>query len=397
MFSRERFSRWIFSGEVLVAFVLAIAALPGRAQVFSTPLNLSANPGNSLKPEIAVDGQGNINVVWTDTTPGNFDIFFSRSTDGVNFSAPLNLSANPGGFLSRPQIAVDGQGNINVVWEVVPPGTPPDIFFSRSTDGVNFSTPLNLSASLAFSSRPQIAVDGQGNINVVWDDFTPSPFNFEVFFSRSTDGVNFSAPVNLSVNPGGAFGPQIALEGQGNINVVWQHNTLGNTDIFFSRSTDGVNFSTLLNLSVNPGFSSEAQIAVDGQGNINVVWFDFTPGNFDIFFSRAQGEQVQVGPGPLAALFPRGLNFGSQPVSTTSAPKPVFLVNNGSAPLFIASIVTTTDFAQTSNCGFLPPKGFCVISVTFTPTAVGTRFGRVLIFDNAPGSPQSVFLVGRGQ
>jgi sugar lactone lactonase YvrE len=131
-------------------------------------------------------------------------------------------------------------------------------------------------------------------------------------------------------------------------------------------------------------------LALDELGNIYVT---------DDFFFRVRKitPTSPIGPGPLAALFPRGLNFGSQLVSTTSAPKPVFLVNNGSAPLFIASIVTTTDFAQTNNCGFLPPKGFCVISVTFTPTAVGTRLGRVLIFDNAPGSLQSVFLVGRGR
>jgi hypothetical protein len=33
-----------------------------------------------------VDASGNINVSWVDSTPGNSDIFFSRSTDSVSLS-----------------------------------------------------------------------------------------------------------------------------------------------------------------------------------------------------------------------------------------------------------------------------------------------------------------------
>jgi len=48
-----------------------------------------ASTGYSFNPRIAVDSTGGINVVWVDTTPGNQDVFFSRSTDGgAGFSAP---------------------------------------------------------------------------------------------------------------------------------------------------------------------------------------------------------------------------------------------------------------------------------------------------------------------
>ena len=146
-------------------------------------------------------------------------------------------------------------------------------------------------------------------------------------------------------------------------------------------------------------------IAVDGTGvYVAGEVFGALPGQTsaggrDSFVAKLSRSGAQVGPGPLATVIPGGLNFGSQPVITTSAPKAVFLRNNGSAPLRIRSIVATTDFAQTNNCIVfsIPPKGFCVINVTFTPTAIGTRFGRVFIFDNAPGSPQRVILRGRGQ
>ncbi len=253
---------------------------------FSAPKNLSNNTGFSFEPQIAVDASGNINVVWPDTTPGNVDTFFSRSSDGgATFTAPKNLSNNTGTSFA-PQIAMDASGNINVVWKDDTPGNS-EIFFNRSTDGgATFSTPKNLSNNTGFSSDPQVAVDSSSDINVVWEDDTPG--NFDIFFSRSTDGgATFSTLENLSNNTGESFFPQIAMDASGDINVVWRDNTPGSLDIFFSRSTDGgATFSTAKNLSNNTGGSFDPLMTLDVSGNINVVWFDDTPGNFDIFFSR---------------------------------------------------------------------------------------------------------------
>ena len=48
-------------------------------------------------PQITASGN-NVYVVWSDSTTGNADIFFKRSTDGgATFSSPsINLSNNAG-------------------------------------------------------------------------------------------------------------------------------------------------------------------------------------------------------------------------------------------------------------------------------------------------------------
>ena len=56
----RRFHAVVSRACVLLGFALVITTLPTQAQVFSTPLNISANPGSSLLPQIAVDAQGNI-------------------------------------------------------------------------------------------------------------------------------------------------------------------------------------------------------------------------------------------------------------------------------------------------------------------------------------------------
>jgi len=55
------------------------------------------------------------------------------------------------------------------------------------------------------------------------------------------------------------------------------------------------------------------------------------------------------------------------------------------------------DFAQTNTCGTSVAAGAsCTISVTFDPTASGSRSASVSFTDNANGSPQSLGLSGTG-
>jgi Phosphoesterase family/Abnormal spindle-like microcephaly-assoc'd, ASPM-SPD-2-Hydin len=102
-------------------------------------------------------------------------------------------------------------------------------------------------------------------------------------------------------------------------------------------------------------------------------------------------------PPPTAGVSPMSLTFGGQTVGSASAAQTVTLSNTGSVALTITSIAGSGDFAETNTCGsFLAAGGNCTISVTFTPTASGTRTGTLSITDNASGSPQSVSLTGTG-
>ncbi len=104
-----------------------------------------------------------------------------------------------------------------------------------------------------------------------------------------------------------------------------------------------------------------------------------------------------TGIAPGVSFAPTSLSFQPQLVGSTSAPQNVSLTNIGTDTLMITSISTTGDFAQTSNCGSsLAAGASCSITVTFSPTAAGTRTGTLLVADNASGSPQSVTLSGSG-
>ena len=100
---------------------------------------------------------------------------------------------------------------------------------------------------------------------------------------------------------------------------------------------------------------------------------------------------------PAVAVSPWALQFGSQDGGTTSAPQTAILRNMGSSALSIASITVGGDFAETDDCGAtVAAASSCTLSITFSPTAAGTRSGTLTISDDAQGSPHSVALNGEG-
>src|SRR5207249_4454538 len=136
------------------------------------------------------------------------------------------------------------------------------------------------------------------------------------------------------------------------------------------------------------------------------AWSNLSPGSqYEWYVTVSNSSGTTVGPlwsftttgGSPVTLSPSSLSFPSQLVNTTSAVQTVTLTNTGTAALSVTSIVASGDFMQTNTCGTSVAAGAnCAISVTFTPTATGTRTGAITITDNAAGSPQSANLTGTG-
>jgi hypothetical protein len=154
------------------------------------------------------------------------------------------------------------------------------------------------------------------------------------------------------------------------------------------------------------GNDSAGGIALDPNGYIYVVGstnstdFPVTQGAFqNVLGGGADAFVVKIGPNtaPAVALSPGSLQYGAQTLGSTSSAQTVLLRNMGSAALSISSLTSSGDFAQTNNCETsVPAANNCTLSITFTPTAPGSRNGSVVIQDNATGAPHLVTLSGNG-
>jgi uncharacterized repeat protein (TIGR01451 family) len=95
--------------------------------------------------------------------------------------------------------------------------------------------------------------------------------------------------------------------------------------------------------------------------------------------------------------------FASRGVGTTSATRSVVVTSDGTAPVDITGVsvvgANAADFTVVSqNCtaGVLDPSETCTVQLRFRPSAIGLRSATLRILSNAPDSPDTVALSGRG-
>jgi hypothetical protein len=246
---------------------------------------LTWNSGNSRNPAIAVDSSNNIHVVWFDNASGNYEIYYKRSTDGGTTWMLKRMTWNSGDS-EDATIAIDSSDNIHVVWFDNIPGNN-EIYYKVSTNGgLTWSGARRITWNLGDSRNPAIALDSSNNIHVTWHDGTPS--NYEIYYRKSTNGgVSWGSAKRLTWNSGASYDPAIAMDSDNHIHVIWYDNTSGNEEIFYLKSTDGGGASwTTKRLTYSPGDSLSAGLAVDSNNNIHVVWFDNTPGNYEIYYKK---------------------------------------------------------------------------------------------------------------
>jgi hypothetical protein len=104
---------------------------------------------------------------------------------------------------------------------------------------------------------------------------------------------------------------------------------------------------------------------------------------------------------PAVTFAPISLSFGGVTVSVASPTQISAMTNTGTASLTISSKTITgtnaSDFGETDNCpGTLTAGATCTFTVTFTPSATGTRTANVSVADNATGTPHVIPLSGTG-
>lgn len=97
------------------------------------------------------------------------------------------------------------------------------------------------------------------------------------------------------------------------------------------------------------------------------------------------------------SLSAEGLSFGDRKIGSTSPPQTITLTNPGSKDMTIIGIAADGDFAQTNTCSTTLAAGTsCAVNITFTPTALGSRNGTLIVNTDDSSSPHTVNLVGNG-
>lgn len=114
--------------------------------------------------------------------------------------------------------------------------------------------------------------------------------------------------------------------------------------------------------------------------------------NVDMGVFESQGSTT-------ATFSSSSLTYVKQLIGTTSAAQTVIITNTGSTALQITPFVVSGDFVETDDChnsaGIAAGKN-CSVSISFAPTAPGTRTGSLTVTSNDGASPTTISLSGFG-
>ena len=206
-----------------------------------------------------------------------------------------------------------------------------------------------------------------GPINVSNALIEQSPFEAIQWVEGQVNGVNLS---NVTINGTGTFALQEQDPGTASAtNVVATGVAQANAGNAPSYSCEGSGFTI-----------------TDGGGNSGI-----SP-------TQCNGWPAPVYPpypSSGVSVSPSALNFGSVATGSKSSAQTVTVSNPTGSAAAVSSITATGDFSQTNTCGSsIAAGGSCTVSVTFAPTATGSRTGTLTV--NAGGVTNAVSLSGTG-
>lgn len=250
---------------------------------WSAGKDISYSHGTASDPDIAVESTGALDVVWTDTSPGeqNPDIFAVRSADGgKTWTDPVDISNTPTPS-NQPAVACGPDDSVHAVWiDTFSGPTHVDVWHTFSTNaGKTWSNPEDISPTPGISSEPAITIGKDGTIHSAWVDTTSGVTHPDIFYVRYAGGA-WTQPVDVSHTFKVCTYPCMATGPKSRVYLCWQDNSKKEhaADIWCAIAGKSAKWGKALNISNTPGVSSEPAIAADQAGRIAVVWSDTTTG-----------------------------------------------------------------------------------------------------------------------
>jgi hypothetical protein len=198
-------------------------------------VTLSRVPGGGLQPQVAVDAQGVVHLLYYKGEAKQGDLYYVRSSDnGATFSSPIRVNSQPesavaAGTIRGGQLALGAAGRVHVAWNgsgaALPKGplnpeqsadSPYNglpMLYTRMTDeGRAFEPQRNLmQKTFALDGGGTVAADGKSHVYVLWHGNTAGDATGEasrrVWIARSQDnGKSFTPEEAAYANPTGACG-----------------------------------------------------------------------------------------------------------------------------------------------------------------------------------------------
>jgi hypothetical protein len=152
------------------------------------PVSIKRVPNNGIQPQIAVEPDGTMHLIYFSGDPKGGNLFYVRSSSsGEAFSPPIRVNSQEGsvtalGTIRGGQIAVGANGRVHVAWNgsgtALPPGPinpdtgkpgNPMLYARLDGQGTAFEPQRNLMQhTFGLDGGGTVAADTAGHVYVAW-------------------------------------------------------------------------------------------------------------------------------------------------------------------------------------------------------------------------------------
>ncbi len=367
-----------------------VSVLLGKGDgTFQAAVNYSAGDSTISVAVGEFNGDGVSDLAVANFRSNNASILLGVAISPVVSLSPIsiNFGNQAVGIPSAPQtVTVTNTGTISLtVTNIAKSGD-----FSQTNNCATVAVSASCTITVTFT--PAVSGPRTGAI-IITDNASGSPHLVRLF------GAGIS----------GSLGPRVSLSNLAlNFGVQATSTTSAAKGVTLTNSGDST--LTVSSVSATGDFAQTnncGSLSAGGGCTINVT---FTPttsgartGRVTIVDNAAGSPHVirlfgtgSSGSAPVISFSSVSVNFGNQANGTTSAARAVTVTNTGTATLNITNLAVSGEFAASGCLTSLAPGAACTLSITFTPTALGNRTGRVTLTDNAAGSPHVIRLFGKG-
>jgi len=266
--------------------------VPGEREPVTDAVNLSATQDFSRDPDICRDHNGNLYLVWSERSGGNWGVRFRKSTDnGTSWSSAQALFNFPAAesmmwyarVAADDSLAVSAMGfgkHLNPI-DSLPPSRMDTTFIwypwlATSTDaGATWSTTSLLDSSMGSYYAPVTVKNGR--YGVAWwacGQFAwQTPRNGIFFNGRVPNGAWRSTPAE----PSGRQSIHLAMADDGNVYHIAATAFDGEDyDLVYLRSTDaGTSWNATWvarDTASDPWYDYDPELVVDDSGMVHLFW-----------------------------------------------------------------------------------------------------------------------------
>ncbi len=252
--------------------------------VWKDDMRVTNDSANSYRPDIVVDSQNNIHIIWKDTKEKG-GIFY-KTYNKTNWSDDLLLNPNPPKWGHCPTIAIGLYNNIHIAFLAQPADSYNEEIWYTVYNGSSWSTPLRLTTNSGLSPSwmpqigPRIVADSKGYVYIFWTDTSDTyPDGRDITYVYY-NGTNWSVKQRATDDHRDEydhFNPVVAVDSNDNIHLVYVSTEPAKYGVYkiHYRKFDGINWSDEINVSNSLyGAKNLPSVAADSNDNLHVVWHD---------------------------------------------------------------------------------------------------------------------------